>query len=200
MASKQSALVMNKQYPTSPVENYVPSSPQYIPDPDMPVEPWHVKPQVPSSSKEGQSSYGQQPTPPVFPAQPPTPPVFPAQPPTPPESPTQPPTQPVLPAPPPAPPTSPTPPGNLPNQLEEGECVDTSEEEAEEEDEAPADPWNDTAFDLEAKLLNLDEEGFPKENSRRGHVDKMNLIIHYIHNIHGIKIEQLYIIYITTNT
>ena len=194
MASKQSALDMNKQYPTPPVEDYVPSSPQYIPDPDMPAEPWHVKPQVPSSSKDGQSSYAQPPTPPVFPAQPPTPPVFPAQPPTPPvfpaqpptppvfpaqlptppESPTQPPTQPVLPAPPPAPPTSPTPPGNLPNKLEEGECVDTSEEEAEEEDEAPADPWNDTAFDLEAKLLNLDEEGFPKENSRRGLVQEVS--------------------------
>ena len=50
---------MNKQYPTPPVEDYVPSSPQYIPDPDMPVQPWHVQP----------------PTPPVFPAQPPTPPV-----------------------------------------------------------------------------------------------------------------------------
>ena len=148
MASKQSALDMNKQYPTSPMEDYVPSSPQYIPDPDMPVEPWHVKSQVSSSSKEGQSSYGQPPTPPVFPAQPPTPPV--------------------LPAPPPAPPASPIPPENLPsNHLEEGECVDTSEEEEEEEDEAPADPWNDTAFDLEAKLLNLDEEGYPKEDSRR---------------------------------
>ena len=162
MASKQSALDMNKQYPTSPVEDYVPSSPQYIPDPDMPVEPWHVKPQVPSSSKEGQS-YGQ----------PPTPPVFPAQPPTPPESPAQPPTPPVLPAPPPAPPASPIPPENLPsNQLEEGECVDTSEEE--EEDEAPADPWNDTAFDLEAKLLNLDEEGYPKEDSRRGLIQEIS--------------------------
>ena len=170
MASKQSALDMNKQYPTSPEEDYVPSSPQYIPDPDMPVQPWHVKPQVPSPSKEGQSSYGQPPTPPVFPAQPPTPPVFPAQLPTPPESPTQ----PGLPALPPTPPTSPTPPGNLPNQLEEGECVDTSEEEAEEEDEAPADPWNDTTFDLEAKLLDLDEEGFPKENSRRGLVQEVS--------------------------
>ena len=122
MASKQSALDMNKQYPTSPMEDYVPSSPQYIPDPDMPVEPWHVKSQVSSSSKEGQSSYGQPPTPPVLPAQPPTPPVLPAQPPTPP----------VLPAPPPAPPASPIPPANLPsNHLEEGECVDTSEEEEE---------------------------------------------------------------------
>ena len=119
MASKQSALDMNKQYPTTPVEDYVPSSPQYIPDPDMPVQPWHVKPQVPSSSKEGQSSYGQPPTPPVFPAQPPTPPVFLAQPPTPP----------VFPAPPPAPPATPIPAVNLPSdQLEEGECVDTSEE------------------------------------------------------------------------
>ena len=156
MASKQSALDMNKQYPTTPLEDYVPSSPQYIPDPDMPVQPWHVKPQAPSSSKEGQSSYGQPPTPPVFPAQPPTPPVFSA--------------------PPSAPPASPIPPVNLPSdQLEEGECVDTSEEEEEEEeDEAPADPWNDTAFDLEAKLLNLDEEGYPKEDSRRGLVQEIS--------------------------
>ena len=137
--------------------------PQYIPDPDMPVQPWHVKPQVPSSSKEGQSSYGQPPTPPVFPAQPPTPPVFPAQPPTPP----------VFPAPPPAPPATPIPAVNLPSdQLEEGECVDTSEEG--EEEEAPADPWNDTAFDLEVKLLNLDEEGYPKEDSRRGLVQEIS--------------------------
>ena len=152
MASKQSALDMNKQYPTTPVEDYVPSSPQYIPDPDMPVQPWHVKPQVPSSSKEGQSSYGQPSTPPVFPAQPPTPPVLPA------------------------PPASPIPPVNQPSdQLEEGECVDTSEEgEEEEEEEAPADPWNDTTFDLEAKLLNLDEEGFPKEDSRRGLVQEIS--------------------------
>ena len=156
MTSKQSALDMNKQYPTTPVEDYVSSSPQYIPDPDMPVQPWHVKPQAPSSSKEDQSSYAQPPTPPVFPAQPPTPPVFPA--------------------PPPAPPASPIPPVNLPSdQLEEGECVDTSEEgEEEEEEEAPADPWNDTAFDLEAKLLNLDEEGYPKEDSRRGLVQEIS--------------------------
>ena len=100
MASKQSALDMNRQYPTSPMEDYVPSSPQYIPDPDMPVEPWHVKSQVSSTSKEGQSSYGQPPTPPVLSAQPPTPPVLPAQPPTPPVLPAQPPTPPVLPAPP----------------------------------------------------------------------------------------------------
>ena len=140
MASKQSALDMNKQYPTPPVEDYVPSSPQYIPDPDMPVQPWHVQP----------------PTPPVFPAQPPTPPVLPAAPP--------------------APPASLIPPVNHPSdQLEEGECVDTSEEgEEEEEEEAPADRWNDTAFDLEAKLLNLDEEGFPKENSRRGLVQEIS--------------------------
>ena len=150
MASKQSALDMNRQYPTSPVEDYVPSSPQYMPDPDMPVEPWHVKSQVSSSSKEHQSSYGHSPAPP-------TPPVLSAQPPTPP----------ALPAPPPA---SPIP----PNHLEEGECVDTSEEEEEEEDEAPADQWNDTAFDLEAKLLNLDEEGYPKEDSRRGLVQEIS--------------------------
>ena len=160
MASKQSALDMNKQYPTPPVEDYVPSSPQYIPDPDMPVQPWHVQP----------------PTPPVFPAQPPTPPVLPAAPPTPPVLPAAPPAPPVLPAAPPAPPASPIPPVNQPSdQLEEGECVDTSEEEEEEEEEeAPADPWNDTAFDLEAKLLNLDEEGFPKENSRRGLVQEIS--------------------------
>ena len=81
-----------------------------------------------------------------------------------------------VPAPPPAPPASPIPPVNLPSdQLEEGECVDTSEEgEEEEEEEAPADPWNDTAFDLEAKLLNLDEEGYPKEDSRRGLVQEIS--------------------------
>ena len=158
---------MNKQYPTCPVEDYVPSSPQYIPDPDMPVEPWHVNSQVSLSSKEGQSSYGHSGALPAPSA---------------------------LPAPPPAPPTSPIPPvlpevdqdlppeklpepdsneKNLPsNLLEEGECADTSEEE--EEEEAPADPWNDTAFDLEAKLLNLDEEGYPKENSRRGLVQAIS--------------------------
>ena len=124
MASKQSALDMNKQYPTPPVEDYVPSSPQYTPDPDMPVQPWHV----------------------------------------------QPPTPPVVPAPPPAPPATPIPPVNQPSdQLEEGECVDTSEEE-----ENEADPWNDTAFDLEAKLLNLDEEGYPKEDSGRGLVQEIS--------------------------
>ena len=164
MASKQSALDMIRQYPTSPVENYVPSSSQYIPDPDMPVEPWHVKSQVSSSSKEGQSSYGHSGAPPAPSA---------------------------LPAPPPAPPASPMPPflpevdQDLPpeklpesdsnlssNHLEEGECVDTSEEE--EEEEAPADPWNDTAFDLEGKLLDLDEEGYPKEDSRRGLVQEIS--------------------------
>ena len=170
MASKQSALDMNRQYPTSPVEDYVPSSPQYIPDPDMPVEPWHVKSQVSSSSKEDQSSYEHSGAPPAPPA--PS----------------------ALLAPPPAPPASPMPPllfeddqdlppeklpepdsneQNLPsNHLEEGECVDTSEEE--EEEEAPADPWNDTAFDLEAKLLNLDEECYPKEDSRRGLVQEIS--------------------------
>ena len=100
-----------------------------------------------------------------------------------------------MPAPPalPAPPSSPIPPSlpefdqdllpeklpepdsnekNLPsNLLEEGECADTSEEE---EEEAPADPWNDTAFDLEAKLLNLDEEHYPKEDSRRGLVQEIS--------------------------
>ena len=174
MASKQSALDMNKQYPTTPVEDYVPSSPQYIPDPDMPVQPWHVKPQTPSSSKEGQSSYGQPPTPPVFPAQPPTPPVFPA--------------------PPPAPPASPIPPVNLPSdQLEEGECVDTSEEgEEEEEEEAPADPWNDTAFDLEAKLLNLDEEGYPKKDSRRGLVQEISQMHRCINDTNQ-KLVQMHI-------
>ena len=136
----------------------------------MPVEPWHVNSQVSSSSKEGHSG-----------APPPAPPALPAPPPAPP----------ALPAPPPAPPASPMPPllpeadqdvppeklpgpdSNLPsNLLEEGECTDTSEEE--EEEEASVDPWNDTAFDSEAKLLNLDEEGFPKEDRRRGLVQEIS--------------------------
>ena len=137
----------------------------------MPVEPWHVNSQVSSSSKEGHSG-----------APPPAPPALPAPPPAPP----------ALPAPPPAPPASPMPPllpeadqdlppeklpepdSNLPsNLLEEGECTDTLEEE-EEEEEASVDPWNDTAFDSEAKLLNLDEEGFPKEDRRRGLVQEIS--------------------------
>ena len=167
MASKQSALDMNRQYPTSPVEDYVPSSPQYIPDPDMPVEPWHVKSQVSSSSKEGQSSYGHSGAPPAPPALS----ALHALPPAPQASP-MPPLLPEvdqdLP-----PEKLPEPDSNLPsNHLEEGECVDTSEEE--EEEEAPADPWNDTAFDLEAKLLDLDEEGYPNEDSRRGLVQEIS--------------------------
>ena len=156
MASKQSALDMNKQYPISPVEDYVPSSPQYIPDPDMPVEPWHVNSQVSSSSKERHSSYGHSgalPAPPSSPIPPSLPEVDQDLPPE------------KLPEP-------DSNEKNLPsNLLEEGECADTSEEE---EEEAPADPWNDTAFDLEAKLLNLDEEGYPKEDSRRGLVQEIS--------------------------
>ena len=161
MASKQSALDMNKQYPTSAVEDYIPSSPQYIPDPDMPVEPWHVNPQEDQSSCEHS---GASTTPPPSPAPPAS---------------TEPPPSPAPPASP-APPVLPEvdqelPPEKLPetdNLLEEGECEDTSEEEKDEE--APADPWNDTTFDLEAKLLNLDEEGYPKEDRRRTLVQEIS--------------------------
>ena len=130
MASKQSALDMNKQYPISPLEDYVPSSPQYIPDPDMLVETWHVNSQVSSSSKEDQSSYGHSG---ALPAPPPIPPAPPASP-IPPEV-----DQDLPPEKLPEPDSNEK---NLPsNLLEEGECADTSEEE--EEEEAPADPWNE---------------------------------------------------------
>ena len=120
----------------------------------MPVEPWHVNSQVSSSSKEGQSSYGQSPAPPSSPIPPSLPEVDQDLPPE------------KLPEP-------DSNEKNLPsNVLEEGECANTSEEE--EEEETPADPWNDTAFDLEAKLLNLDEEGYPKEDSRRGLVQEIS--------------------------